>query len=57
MALFVGLAGRQIANPIADGAGSGARAERIAELLHEIAALAAIGLARKLAGNVAPGTR
>jgi len=57
MALFIRLAGGQVAGPVADGAGCGARIVRIAELLHEIAALAAIGLARKLAGDITPGAR
>ena len=57
MAPFVGLATRQVAEPVADGASSGARVVGIAELLHEVAALPAIGLARKLARDVAPGAR
>jgi hypothetical protein len=57
MALFVGLATSQVAGPVADGTGRGARVVRIAELLHEGAALAAIGFARKLAGDITPKTR
>lgn len=56
MALFVRLAHRQVADAVADGAGSRARIEGSGELLHEIAALAAIGLARQLAGDITPGT-
>ena len=57
MAPFVGLATRQVAEPVADGASSGARVVGMAELLHEVAALAAIGLAREFAGDIAPRAR
>ena len=57
MALFIRLAGRQITGSVTDGASRGARVVGIAEFLHEVAALAAIEFARKLAGDITPGTR
>jgi len=45
MALFVGLAGRQVARAVADRTNGGAGIEGVTEFPHKVAALAAIGFA------------
>ena len=55
--LFVDVAGPQIAHQIADGASDYARLGRLVQLIHQCAAFALVGFARKFARNITPGSR